>query len=209
MSRCTAISGAFLLALAGSGCTGIGVNLGTEKPLAVDINMKVDVYQHTDTTVQKKVAAATNDLPVDVRTRRKNRMGEVQVMKNNRTVGENHLGLLHIMTLPPGDYGVYVKHAVDAENEDRLEIMNDIAKKDNLPLDQVEAEHARLAANRAFNGEWIEIAQSDGSFSWVQKGSEKATPAKPTPTPAASPSASPVPAPTVTPLKPTATPVAQ
>ena len=180
--RC--ISGALLLALAG--CTGIGVNLGTEKPLAVDINMKLDVYQHPDTTVQKKVAAAatSTDLPVDVRMRRKNRLGEINVLKNSRTIGETHLGLLEIRTLPPGDYGDYVTRTVDAENKDRMVIMEDISKKDNLPLEKVQAEQARLAANRSFNGEWIELAQPDGTFKWVQKGHETDTPAKPTPSPA-------------------------
>lgn len=180
MLRC--ISGVLLLALAG--CSGIGVNLGTEKPLAVDINMKLDVYQHTDTAVQKKVAVATStDLPVDVRTRRKNRLGEINVLKNSRTVGENHLGLLDIRTLPPGDYGDYVKRTVDAENKDRLDIMQEISKKENLPLEKVQAEQARLAANRSFNGEWIELVQPTGTFKWVQKGHETETPSKSTPPP--------------------------
>ena len=177
MLRCTAISTALLFALAG--CTGIGVNLGTEKPLAVDINMKLDVYQHADAAVQNKVAAASTDLPVDVRMRRKNRLGEVNVLKNSRTVGENHLGLLEIKLLPPGDYGDYVKRTVDAENKDRMEIMQDISKKENLPIDKVQAEQARLAVNRAYNGEWIEITQPDGTFKWVQKGRENDAAAKP------------------------------
>ena len=194
MLRCTAISGALLFALVGSGCTGIGVNLGTEKPLSVDINMKLDVYQHGDATVQKKVAAANADLPVDIRTRRKNRMGEVQILKNSRTVGENHLGLLEVRTPAPGEYGTYVKETVDAENKDRTQIMEDISKKDNLTLAQVQAEQARLAANRAFNGEWIETTLPDGSFQWVQKGSETKPPATPVATPAQG-AASPAPTP--------------
>ena len=184
MLRCTAISGALLCVLAG--CKGIGVNLGTEKPLAVDINMKLDVYQHADTAVQQKVVAANSSgsLPVDVRIRRKNRLGEINVLKNSRVVGENHLGLLQVRNMPPGDYGDYVKRTVDAENKDRMEIMQDISKNDALPIDKVQAEQARLAANRAFNGEWLEIAQADSTFKWVQKGKETTATPTPSPTPA-------------------------
>ena len=185
--RCTVISGALLCAIAG--CTGIGVNLGTEKPLAVDINMKVDIYQHADAAVQKKVAAASTSgsLPVDVRIRRKNRLGEINVLKNSRVVGENHLGLLVVRNMPAGDYGDYVKRTVDAENKDRMEIMQDISKNDNLPIDKVQAEQAKLAANRAFNGEWIELAQPDSTFKWIQKGKETAPAATPTPSPSPTP----------------------
>ena len=166
-----AISGALLFAF--SGCTGIGVNLSTVQPLNVDINMKLDVYQHADATVQKTVSAATTDIPVDVQTRRQNRMGEVQVLKNSRTVGENHLGLLEIRDMPPGEYGEYTKQTVDAENSDRTAIMQQISRKENLPLAKVQEQEADLATKRAFNGEWIEPRQPDGTYKWVQKGQQQ------------------------------------
>lgn len=167
---CMVISGALLFA--GAGCTGIGVNLTTAQPLDVNINMKLDVYQHADAAVQKKIAAATTDIPVDIQTRRQNRMGEVQVLKNSRTIGENHLGLLEIRDMPPGEYGDYAKQTVDAENSDRTAIMQQISKKDNLPLAKVQEQEADLAFKRAFNGEWIEPLQTDGTRKWVQKGQE-------------------------------------
>jgi uncharacterized protein YdbL (DUF1318 family) len=169
--RCTAISGALLFAVAG--CTGIGVNLTSDKPINVDINMKLDVYQHGDSSVQKKLTAAPSEPPVDVQMRRKNRMGEIQVLKNSRIVGENHLGLLEIRGDVPGEYGSYVKETLDAENKDRMEIMQQTAKQENLPLEKVQAQQADLAFKRAFSGEWIETAQSDGSSKWEQKGQEK------------------------------------
>ena len=46
-----------------AGCTnGPTINIGTKQPLKVDplkvdLNMRVDVYQHADATVQKRVAS--------------------------------------------------------------------------------------------------------------------------------------------------------
>ena len=167
-SLCTAISMAVLLGAAG--CRGIGVNLATTQPLKVDINMKLDVYQHNDTSIQKKIATASSDLPVDVQQRRTNRMGEIQGLKNSRVVGENHLGLLEIRNLPPGEYGAYTKQTVDAENSDRTTIMQQVSKNENLPLEKVQQQQGNLAFKLAFNGEWIEPAQPDGTYKWIQKG---------------------------------------
>ena len=167
--RCTAISCGLLLALAG--CSGIGVNLTTNQPINVDINMKLDVYQHSDTGAAKKIVTpAASDLPVDVQVRRKNRMGEIQVLKNSRTIGENHLGLLEVREAVPGEYGNYLRRTVDAENKDRTLIMEDSAKKQNLPVEKIEEQRADLADKQAFNGEWIEEKQPDGTFKWIRKG---------------------------------------
>lgn len=167
MSPCTAISAGLLFAAAG--CTGVGVNLATKQPLSVDINMKLDVYQHGDAAVQKKIAAASTDLPADAELRHKNRMGEVQLLKSSLAVGENHLGLLELREVPPGEFGDYVKKTVDEENKDRMTMMQDIAKKANLTLADVQKQQADLAFKRAFNGEWVETPQPDGTPKWVQK----------------------------------------
>ena len=163
-----AISAALLFAL--GGCKGVPVNLATNQPLHVDINMKLDVYQHADAGVQKKITTAASELPVDVQQRRTNRMGEIQALKNSRVIGENHLGLLEIRSLPPGEYGDYTKQTVDAENKDRTSIMQEVAKNGNLPLAKVQEQQAQLAAKLAFNGEWIEAQQPDGTYKWGQKG---------------------------------------
>src|ERR1044072_2405915 len=57
------------------------VNLSTSEPLKVDplkvdLNMRVDVYQHADPTLQKKAAVAQPTGTEDVQTRLRNRMGE-------------------------------------------------------------------------------------------------------------------------------------
>jgi hypothetical protein len=159
-----------------AGCAnGPTINLDTKKPLKVDpvkvdLNMRVDVYQHPDANVQKRVAGAQPAATEDAQTRMRNRMGEVQVLKNNRIVGESGQGLLEIRNKPPGEFGEYVQRLADAENKDRLAMMQDIAKTKNLPIVEVQRQQAELARNKAFSGEWIEVPQADGTFVWKQKG---------------------------------------
>ena len=158
-----------------AGCSLPTVNLGTKEPLKVDpvkvdLNMRVDVYQHADTAVQKRVAASQPAVTEDVQTRLRNRMGEVQVLKNNRLVGESRKGLLEIRNQPPGEFGDYVQRIVEAENKDRLAMIEEIAQKQHLRREEVERQQAELARNKAFNGEWIEVQQPDGTFAWKQKG---------------------------------------
>ena len=163
-----------LLAL--SACTnGPTVNLSTKQPLKVDplkvdLNMRVDVYQRSDTTVQKRTAATTPAETEDVHMRLRNRLGEVQALKNNRIVGESRQGLLEIRNKPPGEFGEYVQRLVEAENKDRVAMMQDISKTKNLASEEVQRQQAELARNKAFSGEWIEVPQSDGTFVWKQKG---------------------------------------
>lgn len=151
------------------------INLDTKKPLKVDpvkvdLNMRVDVYQHPDASVQKRVTSVQPAAPEDAQTRSRNRMGEVQVLKNNRIVGESGQGLLEIRNKPPGEFGEYVQRIIEAENKDRAAMMQDIALKKNLALGEVQRQQAELARNKAFSGEWIEVPQSDGTFVWKQKG---------------------------------------
>jgi uncharacterized protein YdbL (DUF1318 family) len=162
------------IALAGC-ANGPTINLDTKRPLKVDpvkvdLNMRVDVYQHPDATVQKRAATVQPAATEDAQTRLRNRMGEIQVLKNNRLVGESRSGLLEIRNKPPGEFGEYVQRLVDVENKDRLAMMQDIAQKKNLAPEEVQRQQAELSRNKAFSGEWIELPQSDGTFVWKQKG---------------------------------------
>src|ERR1044071_7471682 len=169
---CTALKSAIVSVafISLAGCTnGPTINLGTKQPLKVDpikadLNMRVDVYQHADATVQKRVAAAQPTGTEDVQTRLRNRMGEVQVLKNNRLVGESRKGLLEIRNQPPGEFGEYVQRTVEAENKDRAIMMQEIAQKKNLAAEEVQGQKAERACKKAFNGEWIEVPQPDGTF---------------------------------------------
>lgn len=139
------------------------VQVATPEPLKVDVDMRVDIYQH-----------ATTDAPGEgpegeAQTRRRTRMAEVQTLKNARIVGEDRHGLLAIVQAPPGEYGDYVRRTVEAENADRLALMKQLAAERRVPLPQIETEQATLWRERAFPGEWSEVQESDGTWRWVQK----------------------------------------
>lgn len=158
---------ASLAVLSLAGCSSIPVNVGTTEPVKVDIAMKVDVYQHADPNAAKKVAVQAP--PADVAKSRRNRMAEIQILKNGRIVGENHAGYLEVRNSPPGEYGDYVRTTADAENADRARLIEKLAKEKNLSVAEVEKQQAEMFRKDAFAGEWIEVPDADGKFAWKQK----------------------------------------
>lgn len=157
-----------LMPLAFMGCKSIPIDVGTSEAVKVDINMKVDVYQHADPSAGRKAAPAPPP-PNDVAKSRRNRMAEIQVLKNSRLVGESHAGYLEVRTQPPGEYGDYVRATVDAENADRARLIEKLAKEKGLPVADAEKQQAELFRKNAFAGEWIEVPDAEGKFTWKQK----------------------------------------
>ena len=156
----------FAPALALAACKSIPIDVGTKEPVKVDIAMKVDVYQHSDPNGAKKATPAPQ---ADIGKSRRNRMGEIQLLKNSRLVGENHAGYLEVRTVPPGEYGGYVQTTVEAENSDRARLIEKLAKEKNIPVSQAERQQAELFQKGAFTGEWIEVPDAEGKFAWKQK----------------------------------------
>ena len=156
---------ALLLLAALAGCKSIGVDLGTQQPLKVDIAMKLDVYQHGDGAGAKKTSAPA----VDVVTTRRNRLAEVQALKDQRIVGENHAGYLEVRNAPPGKFGDYVRETIDDENGDRAHLIERLAKERNLTIAAAESQQAEIFRKSAFKGEWIEVPDAEGKFAWKQK----------------------------------------
>jgi uncharacterized protein YdbL (DUF1318 family) len=165
ISKFLCISAAFCCV---AGCSLPSVNLATNEPIKVDINMKLDVYQHGDKT--PKVTAPTKATSDDLSVRRRNRMGELQLLKDSRLIGENHLGLLTVRNAPPGEYGKYVQQTVKAENSDREAEMQRLAKERHVSIEDLRKQEAELTRANAFNGEWVEVPQTDGSYAWSKKG---------------------------------------
>lgn len=150
------------------------VQVETPKPIAIDINMRVDIYQHDGKDADTTGASVAGKSVADIEARRRGRMAEIQTLKNSRLVGENHEGLLSIRDLPPGDYGAYVKKTVATENADRTALMEATAEREQKSLSDVRQSIAELWRERSFPGEWIEVRDGDGSWTWVQKaGDEK------------------------------------
>lgn len=163
------------IVIALTGCALPPVKLSTPEPVKVDINVRLDVYQHgqkdkADTSESPNTAATANDSP-SIEVRRRNRMGDIQLFKNSRIIGENRNGLLDILTPPPGEYGEYIRSVVDAENEDRLELMKQLASQQGISIEAIQSDRAKLCRSQAFQGEWIEEPTPGGSdYRWIQKG---------------------------------------
>ena len=169
--RSSLLLAVFALVLPG-GCGSFKFDVGTSEPIKldpikVDLNMRVDVYQYTGTSEGEKVAEANRK---DAATRLRDRMAEIQELKNNRFVGENHLGLLSIRDTPAGDYGDYVRRTVDEENADRVYVMTDKANRDSAVLAEVQSDQWNRRVQASFPGEWIEImGEAEDAYRWEQK----------------------------------------
>ncbi|MGA9578293.1 MAG: DUF1318 domain-containing protein [Terrimicrobiaceae bacterium] len=150
-------------------CKAPTVNLSTNEPIKVDINMRLDVYQYSSPTTKKPAAPQTTPAGQTPEARRRNRMADIQQFKNERLVGEGHDGLLVILKNPEGEYGDYVRVAIDEENADRMELMKSLAESQKTSLPEIQSKQAELWRNRSFKGEWIETQQPDGSWKWLQK----------------------------------------
>ena len=150
------------------GCKAPTVNLATSEPIEVNINMRLDVYQYAPAAA-KPANGATAVPASTVETRRRNRMADVQKFKNELLVGENRDGLLSIRNQPEGEYGQYVRVAVEQENSDRMEVMKVLADSQKTTLPEIQKRQGELWRNRSFKGEWMEAPQADGSWVWIRK----------------------------------------
>lgn len=161
-----------LLGLALAGCKSLPeVPLTTPKPLEVNLNMRLDVYQYRGDEPKDKEAAKTLD---EATQRQRNRMEEIQTIKNNRFVGEDHRGLLQLREVPAGTWGEYVKRTVDAENEDRTLLMRNLAKESNKALHEIQDQQWKQRIEKAFKGEWIEIpGDAPNTFKWAKAEGQK------------------------------------
>jgi Ni,Fe-hydrogenase I large subunit len=141
--------------------------VNTPAPIKVDLSMDVNVYQHG--IVEKKEAEAAADFRTAMDNRR-NRMSEIQELKNNRLVGEGRSGLLSIRNRPAGEYGDYVEKTIEAENLDREALMRHEASEKSVDLAKVREEQWHHWQRKSFPGEWIEVANDDGTtYRWEQK----------------------------------------
>ncbi len=173
-SRLARLSPVALLAaaLGGAGCKAFNINVGTEEPIKldpvkIDLTMRVDVYQYKgDNEAEAKEAANRNEAAKRVR----DRGAEIQELKDNRLVGENHLGLLSVRNRPAGDYGDYVVRTVDAENADRVFLMTDIANRSQRALSEIQRDQWQKKVAASFEGEWVEEeGEVSGTYRWVEK----------------------------------------
>lgn len=149
-----------------SGCKLPDVNLATPKPLEVNLNMRLDVYQYSGDKGENKEALRSLGEATD---RQRNRMSELRELKSNGHIGEDHRGLLQIRDLPPGDWGERTKKLVQDENDDRTTQMRAEAQRTNRPLHEVQDDQWKRNLSAAFKNEWVEQpGEKEGTFKWVQ-----------------------------------------
>jgi hypothetical protein len=162
MKHLSTISAALLL----SSCATPTVNLSTPEPVKVEIEMRIDVYQHSGEQTEKTDSAKP---AADPATTRRNRMTEVQALKSSRVAGEGGDGLLSLRVDPPGDYGDWARATVSAENADRMALMKAEAARLKTPLTDIQKKQAAMAQKMAFKDEWIEVENDNGLREWIQK----------------------------------------
>jgi hypothetical protein len=150
-----------------SSCKSFKVDLGSPDPIKVDVNMRLDVYQYKGDEPGKKDEAEVSY--EDAVQRQRNRMAEIQKLKDNRFVGEDHRGLLNLREKPAGDWGDYVERTVNMENEDRTILMRREAKDSNRALHEVQDEQWRRRTTASYPGEWVELpGDKPNTYKWVQ-----------------------------------------
>ncbi len=159
-----------------AGCQTPTVNLSTAQPIKVDIDMRLDVYEHSSakpgaTPAPGVKPGVTTSTP---ESRRNNRMADIQQFKNSKIVGEDHNGFVDILQPPDGEFGIYVRKTVDAENADRKELMQTLSEQQKIPLATVEQQQGVLWYNRSFKGEMVQVKDpaQDNTWKWIAKEGE-------------------------------------
>jgi uncharacterized protein YdbL (DUF1318 family) len=142
------------------------LRLDTPEPVKIDVNMRVDVFNHEGEKKDQAAEVARGPAASTPGQRQRFRMAEVQTLKNDRVIGEGRDGFLQIVK-PPADpeYLVYSQKIVADENADRELIFAAEAKNQSVSMDQVAAEYARRRREGAFVGEWIQDAKGE----WVKR----------------------------------------
>jgi hypothetical protein len=163
-----------------AGCKPFSVDLGTPEPIKLDpvnINVRMDVYQHSSDKVgdgKKEEEDAKG-----ARERIYNRQQQVQEMKNNRWVVETHRGELQVREKPAGKDGDWVEKTVTDENHDRKLLMQLRAKELNVDLHEVQNQFWKDNVEKSYKGEWIEIEDPTRPKMYKQVQKETDPAAKP------------------------------
>ncbi len=148
------------------------IHLKTPEPIQVNIAMEVDLTTHSadpenaGTTEEGK---KNGEVVLSPSESRRNRIGEIQTLKNNRIVGEGNDGLLHIKEMPEDtSFALYAKETVEKENADRLKVFEGNSKDRGQPAEVIRQEFAHRARDASFPGEWVQSAVSEGG-EWMKK----------------------------------------
>ncbi len=173
-------------------CSCAKVQLETREPVRVDINMRVDVYQHIVKEVESIEGEIFNskekqfnaififprayaqDYSDNVRAaieRRKTRITTIGEYLGKGYVGENrHAGLEMMAEGVPPELGQEIASIVSEENNDREIIYTSLAERDGVALSEVRKILFQDHYQRAPAGYWFEVWDgSKSNFIWLRK----------------------------------------
>ena len=177
------------------GCARVMVETPKE-PIKVDISMRLDIYQHIEKDIDaiedivsgssentqssgKKglldyfipQAYAQEELSPELEQaalRRRDRYAELISWQKKGIIGEDRLGLLEIRDPKLMDSALF--DLVKAENNDRMIIYAQVAKKNNAPVRDVQKIYAKRLQDDAPAGTEIEVLnEQTGAYEWKRK----------------------------------------
>ena len=177
------------------GCARVMVETPKE-PIKVDISMRLDIYQHIEKDIDaiedivsgssentqssgKKglldyfipQAYAQEELSPELEQaalRRRDRYAELISWQKKGIIGEDRLGLLEIRDPKLMDSALF--DLAKAENNDRMIIYAQVAKKNNAPVRDVQKIYAKRLQDDAPAGTEIEVLnEQTGAYEWKRK----------------------------------------
>lgn len=158
--RLSSASGGLLLLAAGLSACSPTIRLDTPKPVKIDVNMKVEVIQQNAPaggTASGGASASDSPKEKSARQKQRERMAEVQTLKNDRVIGEASNGLLQIVNPPiKKEYADYAAKVVAEENADRQTIFAEEAKQEGTTPEAVALQYAARRTQGAFPGELVQ-----------------------------------------------------
>ncbi len=162
------------------------LSVETREPIKVDINMRVDIYQHVVEDVQSindqiygvegkqlnrmsliPEAYAQDALSAAIQSRRA-RIKQVEGYFVMGYIGENRNALLEIRAKIPESEQAAVKTNIQQENADRETIYQATAQKNNTSVDEVRKVFYEDDYKRALSGFLFEVLQG-GRYVWMEK----------------------------------------
>ncbi len=170
------------------GCAKIHVE--TKEPIKVDIQMRVDIYQHVVREVDsiesqiygqnhKQInslfgieSVYASDTSEDVNSaiqRRRSRASKVEEYFSKGYIGENRRAYLSLApSAPGGSLAAEIKQLIEQENSDRAIIYEATANKNNADISQIEKIFFQDHYDRASTG-WLFEVDNEGKYVWSEK----------------------------------------
>ncbi len=164
------------------------VSVETSKPIKVDINMRVDIYQHVVKDVEdindqiygtedkdfnalfgfnQAYAEDSSDLMASAISRRKARLSIIEGYFAQGYIGENKDALLELRSAPQ-DGREQIESFISQENSDRNIIYQAVAEKNQTDISTVRKASLESDYKRAAFGYWFQVPDSEG-YTWKRK----------------------------------------